>query len=151
MKNFLKHFLAGVAIVAGIAAGGATIDGLRAASLSLFNGPAQSGGNPINFPPVIADLNALINAVNLALAPGGTGTIPGYLNLTGSPTSTNGTISPSTTDPLGPGMLQLVNPGSWTFTTSTKCSTPSGTGVTGQNLCLIIQDVSGTIRYIPAY
>lgn len=139
MKRFMRYFVAGVFFALGVFAVGLGIDGLRAAQVSTFTGPG--GSNPIKFPAVLADLNALINSINATLAPGGTGTVPGLMNITGSPTSTNSNVT------VGLSMLQLNNDGSWVIgaATNTACR------LTNTTACLVIQDVSGTIHYIPAY
>ena len=135
MNKWFKNFLAGCAFALGILAVGVTLVGVRAAQISVSGGPAQS--NPVGFPPMLGDLVALQNNINTTLAPGGTGTVPNFLSLTGSPiTSSAGTI-------------QFLNLGDWS-TTLSNCSGATK-GNTGTTVCLILLDQTGTAHYIPAF
>lgn len=128
MKLF-KHFLAGAAFALGILAISLTVVGVRAAQLSLFTGPG--GSNPVNQPNLLVDLNTLVNNINSALAPVGTGTVPNFMSLTGSTITTSA------------GTIGFTNPGDWTNNKG-MCG---GAGVA----CFIVYDATGTIHYIPAY
>ena len=139
MNKWFKNFLAGCAFALGILAVGVTLVGVHAASVPLMTGPA--GSNPVNNPSVLGDLNSLIVTIQTQITPGGTGTVSGLLNVTGSPTSTPGVETGTL-----PTMLQFSNLGSWTAAATSKC--PVSASITA---CLIVSDMTGTIHYIPAY
>lgn len=123
MKGFFKKLASGFVIGLGLCLAILTVAGIEAATIPTISGPVSPSGWQ-------AYLNQVINNINTTLAPGGSGTMASFLTI------------------LSTGEGQLVSTSSWSTTTSTKCSFPGGPTV---SLCLLIEDTTGTQRYIPVF
>lgn len=126
-KTLFRKIAAGFVIGLGLGLGALTMTTLSAATVPLFTGPVS----PSN---IQAYLNILVNAVNAALAPGGTGTVPSQLALIGGNTN----------------LLQFLSTSAWTSATS-NCRANTGGSPTNTVGCLVVQDLTGTVVYIPVF
>jgi len=127
MKTFAALAVAALLALAGTAFAG---------SVPIFTGPA--GTNPINQPAVQADVNSLINQLNVAIGPGLT---TGSISAIFTSGSINGTFQSQA-------LLQSGN----SLTTGTNCIRSSASGGCGTfSFFLTFVDSQGNQSFIPVY